>query len=261
MTSDQIIALLASRHTGDVFVAECKTGKSQGYTHSRLDAWAALKSWAHPCVFGYEVKVGRGDFLQDEKWRAYLDVCNQFYFVCPPGVIDPTEVPRDAGLLYASKNAAMLYTKKKAPHRQMKKPPVDLLWYILYSRAKITREYTGDGENRRSTLSEWVKQKSDGQELSYLVHRKIHRIVDDVRAENKRLKDENERYADIRTMMSEMGIKPSAWRVRHDVERILRAVPGVDDLVCALADAHGRTGTALKQLEALQQEATKGVQI
>jgi hypothetical protein len=259
MTSDQIVALLAFRHAGDIFVTECKTGPSQGYAHSRLDAWAALKSWAHPCCFGYEVKVSRGDFLKDDKWRAYLPLCNQFYFVCPPGVINPDEVPQDAGLLHVSKNCAMLYTKKKAPHRSMKKPPADLLWYILYSRAKIVRDYmVGDGENRRGTLREWVQQKADGQELSYLVHQRIHRIVDAVKNENKQLKDESERYADIRNMMTEMGITPSRWRGRYEVEKILRAIPGVDELVQALADAHGCTATAIKQLSALQAEAQKG---
>ena len=259
MTSDQIMDLLARRHADDVFVSECKTGKSQGYNHSRLDAWAALKSWAHPCVFGYEVKVSRGDFLKDEKWRAYLDVCNQFYFVCPPGIIDPAEVPRDAGLLYASKNAAMLYTKKKAPHRDMMKPPVDVLWYILYSRAKIDREYVPSDEagGRRGVLRQWLAAKSDGQELSYLVRGRIQKIVNDTREENKRLRMENEMFADIRNMMIEMGVVPSRWRGRQDVEKILRAIPGVDELLSTLADAHSCTGTAIKQLSALQAEAQK----
>ena len=52
-----------------------------------------------------------------DKWRGYLPYCNQFYFVTPPGLVDPGEVGSDAGLIVCSKNATRLYTKRKAPTR------------------------------------------------------------------------------------------------------------------------------------------------
>lgn len=52
-------------------------------------------------VKGYEIKVSRGDFKSDKKWTEYLAFCNQFYFVCPKGMIKLDELPPEIGLIYA----------------------------------------------------------------------------------------------------------------------------------------------------------------
>ena len=135
-----ILDLLAAKHRGDVFVAECKTGPTTTANahHLRMDAWVMRRSWAHPDTTGYEIKVSRGDFLRDDKWPAYLKYCNRFYFVCPPNMIAVNEVPAGCGLMWASKNAAMLYTKIKAPRREVEIP--ENLWrYVLMCRASIQR--------------------------------------------------------------------------------------------------------------------------
>ena len=61
----------------------------------RIDAfgWRPGKSW------GYEIKVSRGDFLQDKKWKDYLQFCNYFYFLAPKGIIKPDELPKEIGLI------------------------------------------------------------------------------------------------------------------------------------------------------------------
>lgn len=74
LTSAAVVELLRAKHSGDVFVEECKNGP----THSagrggmvRMDAWAMPRSWAHPAVSGYEVKISRSDFLGDDKWPRW----------------------------------------------------------------------------------------------------------------------------------------------------------------------------------------------
>ena len=52
-------------------------------------------------VRGYEIKVSRSDFVNDTKWQDYLPYCHQFYFVCPPDLIQPDELPKEIGLMYA----------------------------------------------------------------------------------------------------------------------------------------------------------------
>lgn len=47
----------------------------------------------------YEVKSGRQDFTSDKKWRKYLPYCTQFAFVCPPGAIRASELPKGVGLI------------------------------------------------------------------------------------------------------------------------------------------------------------------
>ena len=99
ITASQVLDLLASRHHKDVFVRECKGGPTWGGGSPRLDGWAMRKSWTHPCMWGYEVKVSRSDWLRDQKIAAYLPLCNVLYVVAPSGIVQPEELPDSVGLL------------------------------------------------------------------------------------------------------------------------------------------------------------------
>lgn len=134
MSSQHIMDVLASQHTKDVFVAECKDGPSWLGGHARMDAWVMNRSWSRLCFTGYDVKVSRADFKRDEKWHSYLGSCNQLYFVCPKGMIDPSEVPGEVGLKYCTEGRAT--TVKKAAHREVI-PPMELFCYILMCRTRI----------------------------------------------------------------------------------------------------------------------------
>ena len=109
-----IAQLLAAKHADDVFVTECKDGPSTS-GHIKLDAWAMRRSWAHPSFIGYEIKVSRSDFVGDTKWPQYLGVCNEFYFVCPAGIIRSEELSPEAGLLQIVSTGTRLLTKKRLP--------------------------------------------------------------------------------------------------------------------------------------------------
>jgi hypothetical protein len=69
----------------------------------------------------FEVKVSRSDFLVDKKklkWRFYNlainhKIANRFFYVCPEGLISESEVPENAGLIYA--NRETLTVIKPAP--------------------------------------------------------------------------------------------------------------------------------------------------
>ena len=51
----------------------------------------------------YEIRMNRKDFLKDKKilirQRPAKLACTHFYYVTPKGLIDPSEVPLDAGLI------------------------------------------------------------------------------------------------------------------------------------------------------------------
>ncbi len=53
-------------------------------------------------VRGFEIKMTRSDFLSDKKWVNYLTYVNLFYFATLPGIIKPSELPSEVGLLELS---------------------------------------------------------------------------------------------------------------------------------------------------------------
>lgn len=70
----------------------------------------------HPWI-GYEVKVSRGDFLQEIRKphkRAYaVAVTHEFYFCAPAGLLKVEEIPEDCGLVEA--HATGTTVRKRAP--------------------------------------------------------------------------------------------------------------------------------------------------
>ncbi|GAG15780.1 unnamed protein product, partial [marine sediment metagenome] len=79
VSAREIVRLLNNRHSEDIFVDECKNGPTWFGSHLRLDAWVMKRKWSPITTIGYEVKVSRSDFLNDDKWQGYLQYCNQFY--------------------------------------------------------------------------------------------------------------------------------------------------------------------------------------
>ncbi|NQX57538.1 MmcB family DNA repair protein [Paenibacillus qinlingensis] len=128
--ADMIKQVLAKRHWQDFFLTEVKNGA----THTnkellKMDAMAIMKSWANPCVTGYEVKVDHSDFTRANKWPGYMSYCNQFSFVCPTGLIQLDELPVEVGLIYYPEKQS-LTTKRKALYRNIEIPSA-VLYYII----------------------------------------------------------------------------------------------------------------------------------
>ena len=230
ITAADIVDLLAHKHGDEVFIRECKDGPSQHCNHSRLDAWAMKRSWSSPCYFGYEVKVSRSDFVNDTKWPTYLPLCNTLTFVCPTGLIAVDEVPEQCGLIYVSKTGSRLFTKKKAPYREVE-PPLPLLLYALMR----AQDYSGTGaevksraetaEYRRRKWRAWLRQKIEDRELGYDVSRGIRKTVDakirKVERESERVGAVNEGLQEVQQILDELGIKPTDWDKRKRVPAAL----------------------------------------
>lgn len=173
MTESDLTALLSTRHSDDVFFAQVKNGPT--YTASKLlvlDGWAMKKSYSQPCITAYEIKVSRSDFARDTKWTLAMPLCNRFYWVCPTGLIQPDEVPKETGLLWASKHGKKLVTKKLAPHHEHDELSVArLVTYLLYSRTQ-ERRYDG-AEFWRN----WLKQKDERKELGAACSKKLRELA------------------------------------------------------------------------------------
>ncbi len=228
ITASQILGLLTVKHSDDVFIPECKTGPSMCVEHLRMDAWAMKRSWAHPLTISYEIKVRRSDFLQDYKWREYLPYCNQLFFVCPPGVIEKNELPPEAGLIVSSTNGTRLYTKKKAPQRDVSIP--EELWrYILMHRTAIKKE-----DSRPSSHDFW-QQWLQNKKLDYELGRRISRClretitgkVNEATNENVRLQSENASLVEVREVLTRLGMDgiPPEYYVERRVKAMQEVIP------------------------------------
>ncbi len=243
-----VTGLLAAKHSKDVFVSECKDGPTQLVNHLRLDGWAMRKSWSNPTTFGYEIKVSRSDFLNDRKWVDYLGLCNEFYFVCPTGLIEKDELPEQAGLLWVAKTGSRLFTKRKAPHREVEIPET-LFRYILMCRAEIVREFYRPNEkkDRAQYWKNWLENRGEFHSIGYEVSKRMKtlydRDVEDVRRTNRSLEKDIETLREIRQFCekNDINIKSYTWRNRLQEliqglsEREKRIVREANDVIGLLA--------------------------
>ncbi len=229
-TAKEICNMLAKKHKEDFFLTECKTGKTwNSETMQKLDAWAMKKSWEHPCITGYEVKVSRQDFIADAKWRTYLDFCNEFYFVCPPKVILPDELPTEVGLLYTA--GTRFSVKKKAHFRDIQIPD-SIFRYILMNRVIAGKE--DHSRTARDFWEGWLKEKRLDGHFGYHVGKTLAQTVKEritgVAEENERLKNENRVLQDVQVVLSELNIPLRTYniqnRVKEKIEELNRGVPG-----------------------------------
>lgn len=227
ITAAMIVRLLEQKHAKDIFVAECKDGPTHVGSHLRMDGWAMPRSWSNPQVSAYEIKVSRQDFLQDNKWPAYLEYCNLFYFVTPPKLIDQSELPDGVGLIECTRNAARLLTRRKAAHRKVEIPE-SLFRYVLMSRATITPPNLNHRDSR-AQWEAWLRQREKDRTLGYRVRGKIREIyaenVEKVQRENAALRNRIAGLEKAERILASMGIVDvDSWRIE---DRIREARSGI----------------------------------
>jgi len=231
--------LMQTRHADDVCVPECKTGPSQGVRHRVIDLWTVNKSWARMSMKAYEIKVSKADYNQDDKWHDYLPYCHQFYFACPWGLIQPSEVPGECGLVWCSKNLRKVYEKKKAARRILDPEKLsNLVLYILFSRTgTFHREmpsYSG-AEKWRA----WLDGRANDSMLGYSCSKRMRELVaakiTAVEHRNEALERENENLRELRKFaVEDLGMKEAdlsssfGWAMRQAQDR-LRIVMGAKD--------------------------------
>ena len=109
-TTADIVSAIRRLHTNHgladrwAFFEELRLGTGYGRgVEQRIDAFACglwSKNWGS---IAYEVKVNRADFLKElkspMKRRMALRYSNLFWFVTPQGLVKPSELPIEAGLM------------------------------------------------------------------------------------------------------------------------------------------------------------------
>jgi len=230
ITANTILKALSDKHWQDIFISECKTGPSGYKGCVRLDAWVMKKSWANPLTIGYEIKVSRSDFLNDRKWQSYLPYCNEFYFVSPFKLILPSEIPADVGLLWLSSTGTRLFTKKKAPYRQIIIPE-ELYRYIMMWRSHIISEYHRPSPEK--FWKDWMEEKEQkvkfGSKVGKRIQVVIKKEIESVNRKNKYLIERMEKYDEIKKRIEDMGFdvsKPlNEWEVFNKLQELKDIIP------------------------------------
>lgn len=164
---------LSQKHkrTNDFFLTEVKNGPTHTATELFIiDALAIKKSWVNPMFTGYEIKVSRNDFLQDEKWPAYRKYCHRLDFVCPTGMIQPNELPDDIGLIYYNPEKKTLHTRRKGKIRDIEMP-YEMLYYIIMTR--LESEKHPFFSNKREYFEEYLANKITLKQLGFAVKSKL----------------------------------------------------------------------------------------
>lgn len=230
ISADHILQLIQARHSGDVVVPQCKNGQTWGKRDLlKMDAWVLCRSYSPLRTIGYEIKVSRQDFERDQKWTGYLDLCHEFYFVCPGGLIRAIDLPQRVGIVWASKEK--LFTKRKAEYVE---PDItkltNLLIYIVMARSQIVANmYDRDATPQPSkleSLRNYIELAEQKKELAYFVKGHVRRIYDEVMSKHRTLQSREGNIANFKAALEKLGIiwnpEGNFWTDNMKVENAIR---------------------------------------
>lgn len=224
VTSTDIKIALSKLHSrrATYFITECKTCSTYFPDPQGLlifDGLAITKSYTNPNIIGYEIKVSRNDFKQDNKWHLYLQYCNEFYFVVPKGLISKEELPDNVGLIYYNSETEALKTVKKSQYRFIDKP-IGVYEYIIYSR--LDEDRIPFYNSRKEYCKDYLNDIKDRKLVGSVLGTKLAKEVEDA---YKRLytlehsEKELEVWNEVKKILRDKGII-SYWR--DDVEAVVR---------------------------------------
>lgn len=199
--AQEILHALSKRHWEDFFTTEVRDGPS--YTqYVIMDALAIKKSWKNPCFTGYEIKVSRSDFIRDTKWPAYLNMCHEFYFVCPKGMIQPEELPDEVGLLWFNPESKSFYTKRKARYRKIEITNNMLMCVIM---SHLSSDRHPFYSSAREFFEGWLENKRVSSELGYRVRSEMVNRMVKITDENVRLKSKLQMYEEQEKLLEKIA--------------------------------------------------------
>lgn len=217
VTAKEIKEALADYNPKDFFLTECKTCSTyfpdpQGML--KFDGVGIRKSYTRPCITGYEIKVSREDFERDFKWHLYLNYCNEFYFVCPAGLLKKEELPDNVGLIWYYPDSKKLMVRKKALWREIEEP-VGMYRYIIISRLDRERIpfYEDRAEYARDYLADKLAKERLGREFG-------SRLAKDLTETQERLDSlaESEKQCGLAEQMKEIMKKHGVGKCCYTTE-------------------------------------------
>lgn len=197
VTECEITKALKAKHYKDIFAAQVKMGQAGSKI---MDAVVIKPTWTPVTLIGYEIKVSRADFLNDQKYPHYMKTCTIFSFVAPKGVVQKDELPSNAGLIEYNPNTQRLRTVKKAPYNKVEIMPEVLLHIMFWKFDDYNRPPTK--EEMRQRVEENIRCGLYGRSLS----RDIARKLDSLDLYKARYESQDSKWHDFQdAFQKEMG--------------------------------------------------------
>ena len=228
-TSAKIKSVLAEHHNQDVFVPECKNGSTWSNHHLlKIDAWVLKRTYSPLTTIGYEIKVDRQDFEQDQKWIDYLPYCHEFYFACPAGLVRSDELPSNVGLVWVS-STGKPHTKHKAEHRQPDAEKLNtLMTYIIMSRSIIVADMyaanrgIASTDDRLTVLRKVVERANEKKELGDFIKGHVRTMREHYETQDRELKNREANVERFTRDLARLGItwnsESKDWQDTNRVE-------------------------------------------
>lgn len=137
ITARHILDALKVRNDDVIWVTELRLFSGS----RRIDFWTLMPSAANGWrATAYEIKVSRGDFRRDsaEKQEGAIQFSDRFWYVTPPGLISPDEIPDFAGL--QEWDGTKFKVIRKPPMRVKRDPSWELVCSILRCSSEMRRD-------------------------------------------------------------------------------------------------------------------------
>lgn len=137
MTADDILAVLIAEAGDAIFATELAMSGGD----RRCDFWTISPNGSHGFrATAYEIKVTRQDFRRDHagKQREARLYSDRFFYVTPPGMVLPQEVPDWAGLIECHGDRTK--TIVHAPLRDKDAPSWQFVVSLIRNSGKVNRD-------------------------------------------------------------------------------------------------------------------------
>ncbi len=190
----------------------------------QFDGIAIYKSWSHPNIIGYEIKVSRSDFLRDAKYTGYIPYCNEFYFVTPAGLVQRQEVEENIGLMWYNQKNGSLTIKKKAIHREIEVNS-SMLLYIIMNRLDSDRHPFHF--SKAEYWKDWLNNKINNRELGYIVKSELLKKILVLENELKRLRFKREELDALKNELIEID----TVMVKHGIGKFVSRAKILDNVL------------------------------
>ncbi|MDF2842496.1 MAG: hypothetical protein K0R00_922 [Herbinix sp.] len=251
VSSNDIKKALARKHEErEFFITECKNGPTMTGM-LQFDGLAIYKSWAHPNIVGYEIKISRSDFQRDTKFFQYMPYCHELYFVVPTGLIDRMELPNDVGLIYYNSKTQTLTTKKKAIHRNIE-INADMLLYIIMNR--LNNDRLPFHSSKQEYFQDWLNSKLNDRQLGNMVSSKLINRINELHDINRRsgyIEEQLKELSELHEVMDRYGIH--SWNAVKGLEEALsKPYPKKID------DIHKRLTKVVEEMDSIISKQASG---
>ena len=136
LTSHDCVVALRGRFSAPEFAFFEQVANGTGYGARSWSDAIAFGIWPSRglLIHGFEVKVGRGDWLKElktpSKSEAVQKFCDRWWIVAPKGMIETSELPATWGLIDISEKGKC-YIEKEAPPLESEPPTKQFVAAIL----------------------------------------------------------------------------------------------------------------------------------